>query len=141
MNIIDIAILAIMVLCIAYGLYKGFVHALLNLVCGLLAFVLAFTFSPRLAQELSNNPGISSTLATYTDSFTRVEDSAMKNYAVHQLNETNVDQLLAEHVHLPAVIENALKDNLLSNSLQGKGLNTVNDYVSNTIVSIAIRSP
>lgn len=138
MNIIDIAILAILAISIAYGLYKGFVHALLSLGCGLLAFVLAFTFSPKLAEELSNNPGLSSTLATYTDSFTRVEDSAVKNYAVYQLNEANIDQLLADHVHLPAVIEDALKDNLLSNALQGKGLNTVNDYVSNTIVSIAI---
>ena len=37
MNIIDIAILAILVVSIGYGIYKGFVHALLSLGCGLLA--------------------------------------------------------------------------------------------------------
>lgn len=138
MNIIDIAILAILAISIAYGLYKGFVHALLSLGCGLLAFLLAFTFSPRLAKELSNNPGISSTLATYTDSFTRVENYDLKNYPVNLLDNASIDQILSDHVHLPSIIEDALKDNLLSNSLQSKGLNTVNDYVSNTIVSIAI---
>lgn len=138
MNIFDIAILVILAISIAYGLYKGFVHALLSLGCGLLAFVLAFTFSPKLAEELSNNSGLSSTLATYTDSFARVENYDLKNRPVNTLDEAGIDMILSEHVHLPSVMEDALKDNLLSNALQGKGLSTVNDYVSNTIVSIAI---
>ncbi|MBQ9944381.1 MAG: CvpA family protein [Clostridia bacterium] len=138
MNIIDIAILAILFISIAYGVYKGFMHALLSLGCGLLAFILALVFSPALARNLSNNPSISSTLATYTDSFARVENYDLKNLPVDQLNEGSIDQILLEHVNLPPIIENALKDNLLSGALQNKGIYSVNDYVSNTIVSIAL---
>ena len=138
MNIIDIAILAILFISIAYGVYKGFMHALLSLGCGLLAFILALVFSPALARNLSNNPSISSTLATYTDSFARVENYDLKNLPVDQLNEGSIDQILLDHVNLPPIIENALKDNLLSGALQNKGIYSVNDYVSNTIVSIAL---
>ncbi|MBR6752892.1 MAG: CvpA family protein [Clostridia bacterium] len=138
MNIIDIAILAILFISIAYGVYKGFMHALLSLGCGLLAFILALVFSPALARNLSNSPSISSTLATYTDSFARVENYDLKNLPVDQLNEGSIDQILLDHVNLPPIIENALKDNLLSGALQNKGIYSVNDYVSNTIVSIAL---
>lgn len=137
MNIIDIVILLIVGISVAYGLYKGFLHSLLNLACGLLSIILAFTFSPKLAEALSNNPGLSSTLAGYMDSSLQV-GADLKNLQVAGLEDNTVRLIMDEHVNLPVSIENALEDNLISKTLESKGAHTVNDYVSSTVVGIAI---
>lgn len=137
MNAIDIIVLVILGVSVAYGLYKGFVHSLLSLACGLIALLLAFSFSPKLAAYLSGSAGVSSTLATYTDAVARVGDYSLASSSVDVLSDDTVGQILA-NVKLPDVMENILEKNLKGRAFQSIGLNTVNDYVSNTIVSIAV---
>lgn len=137
MNIIDIIILVVLGLSVAYGLYKGFVHSLLSLACGLIAFFLAFTFSPKLVEFVSNDPGISAALVNYTDAGARVGDLNLSSQQVTMLDENSLSRVL-ENVNLPEPIENVLKNNLLSDTFSENGLTTVNDYVSYTVVGIAI---
>lgn len=137
MNIIDIVVLVILAISIAYGLYKGFLHSLLSLACGLIALFVAFTFSPKLAAYVSGSAGVSSTLATYTDAVARVGDYSLASSSVDILSDDTVNLILA-NVNLPDTIENVLEKNLKGRTFQSIGLNTVNDYVSNTIVSIAV---
>lgn len=137
MNIIDIIVLVIIGISVAYGLYKGFVHSLLSLACGLIALFLAFTFSPRLSAYLSGSAGVSSTLATYTDAVARVGDYSLASAPVDVLSDDTINQILA-NVDLPEEIGTMLEKNLKGRTFQAIGLNTVNDYVSNTIVSIAV---
>lgn len=137
MNIVDIVVLAILGVSVAYGLYKGFVHSLLSLACGLIALFLAFTFSPKLAAFLSGSAGVSSTLATYTDAVARVGDYSLASSPVDFLSDETINQILA-NVELPEAIGTVLENNLKGRTFQASGLSTVNDYVSNTIVSIAV---
>ncbi|MBQ4639886.1 MAG: CvpA family protein [Clostridia bacterium] len=137
MNIIDIVILVILGVSVVYGLYKGFVHSLLSMACGLAALLLAFTFAPKLSAYLSNSAGVSSTLATYTDAVARVGDWDLASAPVEQLSDDTISQVLA-NVDLPDTIENVLEQNLLNHTFVSTGLETVNDYVSNTIVGVAV---
>lgn len=137
MNIIDIVVLVILGVSMVYGLYKGFVHSLLSLACGLISLLLAFSFSPKLAAYLSGSAGVSSTLATYTDAVARVGDYSLASSSVEFLSDDTINQILA-NVNLPDEIETVLEKNLQNRSFQNSGLTTVNDYVSNTIVSIAV---
>ena len=66
MNVIDIVILVILGASLIYGLYRGFIHTILSVACCLLSVFLAFSYGPKLAQVVSGNQGVSSTLATYT---------------------------------------------------------------------------
>lgn len=144
MNAIDIIILVVLGVSIAYGLYKGFLHALLSLACGLLAFILAFTISPKLARQLSQSSGVSSSLATYTDAIARVGDYNLATAPVDALSNDTIDLILA-NVHLPDAIENILEQNLKNRAFQSNdpyapsAVRTVNDYVSNTIVGVAVK--
>ncbi len=137
MNIIDIVILVVLGVSVAYGLYKGFVHSLLSMACGLIALVLAFVFTPKLTTYLSSSAGVSSTLATYTDAIARVGDWDLASAPVEQLSDDTIQQVLS-NVDLPDSIENVLENNLLNHTFVSTGLETVNDYVSNTIVGVAL---
>ncbi len=137
MNIIDIVILGILGISVVYGLYKGFVHSLLSMACGLVSFFLAFTFAPKLSAYLSSSEGLSSTLATYTDAVARVGDYDLASARVDQLSDDTILRVL-DSVNLPGSIEKVLESNLISRAFISSGLETVNDYVSNTIVGIAV---
>ncbi len=137
MNIIDIIILVILGVSMIYGVYRGFVHTLLSVACCLLSVLIAFAFGPRLSAIVSNSKGVSSTLATYTDAVARVGDYDLAAANVSQLSDSLVNQVL-ESVSLPQSIQNILRSNLSNQAFAGTGLSTVNDYVSNTVVAVAI---
>ena len=137
MNLIDIIILVILGVSMIYGVYRGFVHTLLSVACCLLSVLIAFAFGPRLSAIVSNSKGVSSTLATYTDAVARVGDYDLAAANVSQLSDSLVNQVL-ESVSLPQSIQNILRSNLSNQTFAGTGLSTVNDYVSNTVVAVAI---
>ena len=137
MNIVDIVILVFLGVSIVYGLYRGFIHTILSLGCCLLSVLIAFSVSPKLSAAISSNQGITSTLATYTDAVSRVGDYDLASSSVQQLPDHMLQQLLG-NVALPEPIDEILKNNLDHQVFSGAGLNTVNDYVSNTIVGVVI---
>jgi len=137
MNTIDIIILVIVAASVIYGFYRGFVQTILSVACCLLSVLLAFTFGPKLAAAVSNYQGVSSSLATYTDAVARVGDYELASVPVSQLNDGIIGQVLSS-VTLPAPIASILENNLKGQVFSGTGLNTVNDYVSNTVVAVAI---
>lgn len=139
MNIIDIAILIIMGASIVYGLYRGFVHTILSVACCLISVVVAFAFGPKLAQAVSTSKGVSSTLATYTDAFARVGDYSLASTPVDQLSDDVITRVL-QSVSLPAPIANILESNLRTRSFSNTQLTTVNDYVSNTVMAVAVNA-
>ncbi len=137
MNVIDIVILVILGTSLIYGLYRGFIHTILSVACCLLSVFLAFSYGPKLAQVVSGNQGVSSTLATYTDAVTRVGDFSLANTPVSELTDGMVEKVL-QSVSLPEPIASILKNNLTSQTFAGTGLTTVNQYVSNTVVAVAV---
>lgn len=137
MNVIDIVILVIMVASIVYGLYRGFLHTLLSVACCLISVLVAFAYGPKLADLVSSSQGVSSTLATYTDAVTRVGDYSLASTPVSQLSDGVIQQVL-DSVALPESIASILRGNLKNQTFEGTGLTTVNDYVSNTVVAVAV---
>ena len=137
MNVIDIVILVALGASVVYGLYRGFVHTVLSVACCLISLFLAFTFGPQLSSIVSGNQGISSTLATYTDAVTRVGDYSLASTPVSQLSDNVITQVL-NSVNLPAPIASILQGNMKGQVFSGAGLTTVNEYVSNTVVAVAV---
>ena len=139
MNVIDIVILVVLGASLIYGFYRGFVHTILSVACCLLSVFLAFTYGPKLSQVVSGSQGVSATLATYTDAVARVGDYSLASLPVSQLSDSVIDQVL-QSVSLPAPIASILQNNLKSQAFAGTGLTTVNDYVSNTVVAVALNA-
>lgn len=137
MNAIDIAIIVIMGASIVYGLYRGFLRTVLSVACCLISFVVAFSFGPKLAEAVRTNRGVSSTLATYTDAVARVGDFNLASTPVDQLNDSVISRVL-QSVSLPQPIANILETNLRTRNFEEIGLRSVNEYVSHTVVAVAV---
>lgn len=136
-NIIDIAIMAIIAISVIYGFYHGFVHTVLSVGCCLVSVVLAITFGPQLSAVLRGNEGVTQTLANYTDAVARVGDYELASTQVEGMREGLIQEVLSS-VELPSSIATILESNLENASFAGTILTTVNDYVSNTVVAVAI---
>lgn len=139
MNIIDIVILIVIGASVIYGLYRGFVQTVLSVACCLISIVVAFAFGPRLAAVVSGNNDISSTLLTYTDAIARVGDSNLANTPVSQLTDGVISQVL-NSVSLPEPIASILENNLKGQVFSQINLTTVNEYVSSTVVAVAVNA-
>ena len=138
MNVIDIIIIGVFFLSVVYGLYHGFIQSVFSLAAGLLSVGAAFLFGPRLAGALLGQPQITATLASFTDAIARVGDFDLAGTRVQGLSANVVDTVI-KSVSLPEPIAGILRDNLQGEVFSGAGLNTVNDYVSSTIVTVALQ--
>ena len=139
MNAIDIAILFILAASIIYGCYRGFLHTILSMACCILAFLVAVIFGPSLASSVSSNESIQSTLVNYTDALTRVDDTSLANQQIAGQMDEGVISRILENVNLPDPIKNILENNLKGQVFSNTSVSTVNGYVSNTVVFVAIQ--
>ncbi len=132
MNIVDIVILAILGLSVLVGLYRGFISSVASMGGCLLSLGLSFWLSPKLAEDIRNNPDILRTLLSYTDAATRIGDQNLASQSVTSLTETGITEILNK-VSLPAPLNTLLQSNL-QNQVYGAAAD-VGTYVSQTIIS------
>ena len=137
MNIIDIVLLAALAISVIYGFYLGFIQSAASLLGVGVSILGGFLFGPKLATLLSGNESITGILANYSDAVVRVGDYELASSPVTAVSGSVLDTVISS-VSLPAPIENALRDNILTRAFSDKGLVTVNDYVSNTLIQAAI---
>lgn len=139
MNIIDLAVIVIIGLCVLWGLYRGFIQSVLNLAGGLLAFAGSFWLFPRLADVVSANTDITRMISTYTDSGSLLGDLDLSRRAVSTLTPDGVSAIV-ERAALPEPIGTLLKHNLSQQvfSPLGNLATNVGDYVNQTILSVSI---
>ena len=139
MNVIDIIIIAIIGLCVLFGLYRGFIQSVLNLAGGLASFVGSFWLFPKVSDVLSANTGLTRMISTYTDSRSLLGDLDLSNLAVSTLTENTIASIV-EKAGLPESISTLLKHNLSQQvfSPMGDLATSVGDYVNQTILSVSI---
>lgn len=138
MNIVDLIILLVVGISVVYAVYHGFVQTVANIVGLLVSLGAAFIFGPRLADVLIANKALTGLLSTYTDAVSRVGDFDLASSSVVGISRNMIDTILTS-VNLPAPLADVLEQNFLKQALSGSGAQSVNDYVSSTIVTAAVQ--
>ena len=134
MNIIDLALLLIALISIAFALYRGFLSSLLGFIACAVSLAAAFLISPYLTRILGANQGLNSLIATYTDAGSLVGDFALAHTPVYAMNEQTVDTML-KNISLPDEMRKILQTGLAAAARQGTADITVNSTVTHVIVS------
>lgn len=135
MNIVDYCILGIIGVSLLFGLYKGFVESLLNTGGSLAAFGLSFWLYPKFTAFIQNNPQLQRTLLSYTDAERRLGDLALGARSVIDLTSDGIQEVV-NRANLPGVISDILRSNLQNQVFTG--IDTVEEYVSETIVTVCV---
>jgi len=133
MNIIDIAILAVLAVSVLYGMYRGFISGVLSVAALIGSAALAFAMSGELAAWLQGNRTLVSTLLYYTDAGSRIGDLELSLLPASQVTQNALTQILSG-AKLPAAFESAF----LSAIGAAPAAMTVSDLLSNTIVSVSL---
>lgn len=136
---IDIIIIAIVGLCVLFGLYRGFIQSVLNLAGGIASVVASFWLFPKLADVLSANTAITRTISTYTDSGSLLGNLDLSSLPVLNLTQQNIAEIISR-ADLPAPMDTLLEHNLSSMVFAPLGdlATSVGDYVNQTILSVSI---
>lgn len=136
---VDIIILLILGCGLLSGLYRGFIHSVLNLGSGLLSFLLSFALYPKLADVVSGNPDVIRMISSFTDSESLLGDLDLSNKLVSGLNSQNIAAIV-EKAALPEPIGTLLGHNLAGQvfSPLGNLATNVGDYVNQTVISVSI---
>ncbi len=139
MNIIDIALLLILLSSIAFGMYRGAVASLWGLIACVVSYPLTLLLSPYLSAWLGSFGGVMELLATYTDANALVGDYTLATTAVQGISESAL-QAVINSLNLPDTILGILKSNMVGSVFSSSGLVTVNDYVAYTIVAVSLQA-
>ena len=137
MNIIDGILLFILAISVIYGFYHGFIQSVASLVALGLSILSGFMFGPALARLFAGDQTISGLMANMTDAVARVGDFDLASAPVSGVSGSVLDTVL-NSVALPDSVEQALRNNIITQAFQQNGLSTVNDYVSHTLVNTGI---
>lgn len=139
MNIIDIALLLILLSSIIFGVYRGSVAALWGLAASVAAYPLTLLLSPHIASLLGSNPVVMELLTTYTDANALVGDYTLATTAVQGISQSALKAVI-NSLTLPQSILDILESNMVSCVFAASGLVTVNDYVAYTIVAVSLKA-
>lgn len=139
MNAIDIVIVAIIGLCVLFGLYRGFIQSVLNLGSGLLSVAGSFWLFPKLSDILSSDTGFTRLISTYTDSGSVLGNLDLSSMAVDALSHQNIQQIV-EKANLPEPLGTLLSHNLAQKVFAPLGdlATNVGDYVNQTVISVSV---
>lgn len=138
MNIVDYIILGVVGLSVLFGFYRGFISSVVNTGGCLVAFGLSFVLYPRAAEFIQGKQEWVRTLLHYTDASSRLGDLELAITNVGTLTQQKITEII-DKVSLPGPLSKLLEANLENQVYAGSaGIDTVADYVSQTIVTACI---
>lgn len=137
MNIFDIVILAILAVSIISGMVKGFLASGLAIAGFLVAWIGAMQLYPLLSHAVQSNTGLMSMLNYYLDPASLFPKASIGDMLVTNISKSQLGQLIAQ-MQLPEVIVNAFRDNVLSRAFSSLRLDTLAEYLGQTICGGAI---
>ena len=132
MNVIDLAIIAILGIGFLLGWYKGFLVTALNFASHVLSWVVAVFTYPALASLISQKTNFNNTLLYFTGGAEKLSDMSVANVDINVLGQERIQEIISTS-KLPEPIENMMLDNILNNAFASQGISTLSDYFNQTI--------
>lgn len=136
MNLLDVVVLAILAFYLISGMYRGSITSLLGSVGFIAAWMGAIRLYPGVAQMALSNQTLMAVLNQYLEpeSFFASHQQAMVTVSeVISGGETAIQSAIAPIAEKIAVISKAFEANVRSQVFQNLGINTLSDYLDQTI--------
>ena len=136
LNLLDITIIVILAFYLISGMYRGFITSLLTTVGFVGAWFGAQHFYPRVAQLALSNQTLMAVLNQYLEPETFFESHTQAVSTVSEViagGESAIQSAVASVSNKLAVISKAFEANIRAQMFQRLGINTLADYLDQTI--------
>lgn len=135
MNILDIAILAMLTLNLFIGLYNGFIVTILNIIAYFGSWILSFILYPILSKYIMTNTTLLEKIIYYTDASSRITDFSQRKLGVASLSEEQLASVV-EQSQIPQPFGRAILANATNGSMLD--LQTIGEYFDYTVAKVII---
>ena len=132
MNLLDVIILGVIGLSIAYGLYSGLISSLVNVVGLAAAWICAICFYPKLSAWIVDNTTLLNLIVHYTEGASHLSSLEAANTTVASAAYDFVVQTVQD-AKFPAPFDTMLLENILGQVFSGQGLTTIAEYFNYTL--------
>ena len=136
LNLLDITIIVILAFYLISGMYRGFITSLLTTIGFVGAWFGAQHFYPKVAQLALSNQTLMAVLNQYLEPETFFESHTQAVSTVSEViagGESAIQSAVASVYNKLAVISKAFEANIRAQMFQRLGINTLADYLDQTI--------
>ena len=136
MNIIDIIILAILALSLVSGMYKGFITSTLALVGFVGAWIGSLATYQHLVTAIRANESLMTFFSGRSGAVDLFKTNALANMSVAVAQGVDIDQAVNE-IGIP-IVGRLFRDNVVNKVFANQGLDTLSEYLSETLLTTAL---
>lgn len=137
MNGFDIAILAILALCVLFGYYQGFLRSLIQVLAFFVSWIFALVVGP-LFRGLFVNTDWFQSLRFYIDGAEYIGNNMeLARLPVSQLTAAQTQQVMQQN-SLPFPLPRLLEQNLATEAFVSQGYTTVSQTITETILQFSL---
>ena len=133
MNLLDIAVLAVLVLFVLHGIYRGFLPTLLSIGAYILAWLVAIVLLPVGSNAIRSNEKLFNTMLYYTEGSEYVGNVELSKTNINEISTDTLNDVFS-NADLPYPVAKNIADNIAKEQFADSGIVTLGDYFNQTIV-------
>lgn len=137
MNLVDLAIIAVLALGFGLGWYKGFLTTALNFASYIVAWIASVAFYRPLASFILEKTNFDNTLLYLTAGVEKLSDKTVANADITTLGSERITEIINSS-NLPKPIAGMIQDNIFNQSFASQGITTLSDYFNQTIINLSL---
>ncbi len=137
MNILDLAIIAILGLFVLGGLYKGFTHTALDILCYMLCAAFGFLMMPIVSLRVVQNETIFNAMLYYTEGSENIYDVEYIKKDIADISNAELEEIYSRsEVAFP--MDERIRENVANAAFESSNIHTLGDYFNQTMVLVTI---
>lgn len=137
MNLLDIAVIAVLIIFMLHGIYRGFVPTLLAIAAYILAWLMAIVLLPVGSNIIKSNDKLFNTMLYYTEGSEYVNDVELAKKDIGEISTDTLNEVFA-NADMPYPLAKNIADNIAKEQFAAQGITTLGDYFNQTIVMLFI---
>ncbi len=137
MNLLDIAILAVLALFVLLGYYKGFLHTTISIICYMLCVLFAFLMMPIVSFRIVQNESVFNTMLYYTEGSENIYDVEFKKKNIAEISNAELEEIYSRsEVAYP--MDERIRTNVADAAFESSNIYSLGDYFNQTMVIVTI---
>lgn len=137
MNLLDMAIAAMLVLFVLSGVHKGFVYTAISVLCMIVCMTLAFIVMPLISRGVVENEGIFNSMLYYTEGSEYIYDVELSKLPITSIDKDELTEVYnRSDVAYPMDIR--IRENIEDAAFEDNGITSLGDYFNRTMVLVTI---
>ncbi|MBQ2661963.1 MAG: CvpA family protein [Clostridia bacterium] len=137
MNLLDIAIIAILLFFTLSGFYKGFLTTALATGAFIISWLISLIFMPLAANSVKLNDNLYNMMLYYTEGSEFINDIELSRASISSITPAQLSEIVSES-DIPFPMGKQIPKNVENEVFADQGIATLGDYFNQTIVCVFI---